>query len=618
MLDFFAHSFRGKVPGVGGEEFQYRRRVLNVVFALGFLLPVYGVIEASLRGDSWNFGILAAVEAFVLLAAVVSRLLKPRGMDILVSILLAILPIAYVWGTFAPGNYQIYIFILMIMPAILDTIVSPRHYLFWAFYSFLFVAVPVLSVLVGYPSMWYHDFSVHTIVIIHLAFIVMWILKAITRNQLMSYADEISGGIVKDKVTGLPTIAVFRDSIAPGGEYFMAIVSIGNFRDLSTLFGYSITGELLTSAASRLNLAAADLDAQVFRLGGHDLGFVKKLGQGTDVGDLATRLMRSLSGSFFLRGREIELNYRLGFTLVSDGNAEKALDEAYEALGTAERDGLDFSGYEPSWNKLKEAEFATADLMTLSRNIAEGTLSVFYQPVVALSSGRTAWNEALVRFKGIEKDYEEPSRFMKLASTTGHWAAVEDFMFGKVAAAARSGSGPVSINIALRDLDREAFRDSIELGVREAREKTSTLILEILEGDFGSLTTERRSILRELRKVGCLIAIDDFGMGYSNYSRLMGMPVDIVKFDASLIRDARGSKAETDLLRSIVRFCFDIGALTVAEGLEDEDSVAFAAGLGFDFGQGYRWSPPVPEASIFRAERSPLLASKFVRFDAEG
>jgi EAL domain-containing protein (putative c-di-GMP-specific phosphodiesterase class I) len=256
--------------------------------------------------------------------------------------------------------------------------------------------------------------------------------------------------------------------------------------------------------------------------------------------------------------------------------------------------------------------------MTLSRNIAEGTLSVFYQPVVALSSGRTAWNEALVRFKGIEKDYEEPSRFMKLASTTGHWAAVEDFMFGKVAAAARSGSGPVSINIALRDLDREAFRDSIELGVREAREKTSTLILEILEGDFGSLTTERRSILRELRKVGCLIAIDDFGMGYSNYSRLMGMPVDIVKFDASLIRDARGSKAETDLLRSIVRFCFDIGALTVAEGLEDEDSVAFAAGLGFDFGQGYRWSPPVPEASIFRAERSPLLASKFVRFDAEG
>ena len=164
----------------------------------------------------------------------------------------------------------------------------------------------------------------------------------------------------------------------------------------------------------------------------------------------------------------------------------------------------------------------------------------------------------------------------------------------------------------------ETFREAIEQGVREAREKTSTIILEILEGDFGSLTPERRSILRNLRTTGCLIAIDDFGMGYSNYARLTGMPVDIVKFDSSLIHDSMTSRAETNLLRSIVRFCFDIGALTVAEGLEDEASVAYAADLGFDFGQGYRWSPPVPEARIFRAERSPLLVSKFARFEAEG
>ena len=552
------------------------------------------------------------------LCLIALHFLKPRGLEHLITFILAVLPIGYVWGTFAPGNYQLYLLILLIMPAVLDSIVRPRHYLFWVSYSLLFVAIPALSILVGYPSMWFHDFSIRTIIIIHLAFIILWILRTITRTQLMSYADEISGGIIRDKVTGLPTLAVFREVISPGSEYFMAIVSIGNFRDLSTLFGYSITGDLLIAAASKLMQATSDLDAQVFRLRGHDLGFVKKLGHGSDVSDLAPRLLRYLSGSFFLRGREIELNYRLGFTLVSDGNSEKALDEAYEALGVAERDGLDFSGYEPSRNKLKEAEFATADLMTLSRNIIEGTLSVFYQPVVAFSSGRTAWNEALVRFKGVEKDYEEPSRFMKLASTTGHWAAVEDFMFAKVAEAARSGSGPVSINIALRDLDREAFREAIEQGVREAREKTSTIILEILEGDFGSLTPERRSILRNLRTTGCLIAIDDFGMGYSNYARLTGMPVDIVKFDASLIHDSMTSRAETNLLRSIVRFCFDIGALTVAEGLEDEASVAYAADLGFDFGQGYRWSPPVPEARRFRAERSPLLVSKFVRFEAEG
>jgi len=95
------------------------------------------------------------------------------------------------------------------------------------------------------------------------------------------------------------------------------------------------------------------------------------------------------------------------------------------------------------------------------------------------------------------------------------------------------------------------------------------------------------------------------------------MPIDIVKFDASLVRNARRSKAETALLRSIVRFCFDIGALTVAEGVEDSEQADYILNLDFDFGQGYYWSKPLPEEEALRAERSPLLASKLLRFDQD-
>ncbi|MCX7028113.1 MAG: GGDEF domain-containing protein [Spirochaetes bacterium] len=617
MPRIFTRLLKERSSEIDEEDFQYRKRFLNIVFIIGFLLPVYCVIEALFRGDSWNFIILGIVEVLVALCFLASKLLKPRGTEILISFILLVYPIGYIWGSFAPGNYQLYILILLIMPAIFDTLVRASQYRFWLAYVLFFASVPILSFFAGYPSMWFRDFPTRTIAIIHLVFIILWVLRNITSNQLMNYADEITGGIIRDKGTGLSTIVMFRRSFIPGKEYFMALVSIGNFRELSTLFGYSITGDLLSSAASRLKAAASDLDAQVFRLRGHDLGFVKRLDDGNSVKDLAPRLLRYLAWPFSLRGKEIELSYRLGYTIVSDGNAEKALDEAYEALGAAERDGLDLAGYEPAWNKMREAEFATTDLMTLSRNVTEGTLAIFYQPIVALSSGKIAWNEALVRFQGTGKELEEPSRIMKLASTTGHWAAIEDFMFYKAAEKARSDTGPVSINIALRDLDREAFRDSIEFGAREAREKNSTVILEILEGDFGLLTPSRNSIIRDLRKAGCLIAIDDFGMGYSNYSRLMAMPVDIVKFDSSLMLNARGSKAEMALLKSIVRFCFDIGALTVAEGLENEGLVEFAIDLNFDFGQGYYWSKPVPETQIHRAERSPLLVSKFVRFDGQ-
>ena len=100
------------------------------------------------------------------------------------------------------------------------------------------------------------------------------------------------------------------------------------------------------------------------------------------------------------QGKTIELSYRIGYTVIDDGNAEKSLDEAEDALEAAAKNGLDICAYAGSWKKVTEAESAIADLMILSRNVSEKTIAVFYQPVVSLSSGKIAWNEALVRFRG--------------------------------------------------------------------------------------------------------------------------------------------------------------------------------------------------------------------------
>ncbi|HEY9055474.1 MAG TPA: EAL domain-containing protein [Rectinemataceae bacterium] len=596
---------------------RFRKRFLGIAFLVGLLLPPYIAVESTIRGNFWNLLPLALVELAMGTGFLVTRLMGPHATDIAASALLAFYPAAYLWGTYAPGNYQTYVFVLLLMPLIFDSLTPKPRYAWWLVYALVFVAASAFSYLGPYPSAWHRDFEPHSVLIFHLSFAAIWIMSYVVRRQVIAYVDEISGGIIRDKTTGLPTLAVYRESIQAGEDCFTAIVTISNFRELTTLFGYSIAGNIIVSAAKRLTEASASFDGRAFRLRGHDLGFTKVLGPGESARDLAMGFHRSLSGPLTLMGKEIELSYRLGYTLISDGNADKALDEAYEALGVAEREGLDIAGFDTAWRKVPEAERALADLMTLSRNLVEGTLSVYYQPVIALASGKPAWSESLARFRNSSMGFEDPSRLMALASTTGHWAAIEDFIFATSTRRACSGAGPISVNIALRDLDRPSFRDTIELGVREAREKTSGIILEILEGDFGSLNPARRSILRDLRKAGCLIAIDDFGSGYSNYSRLIAMPVDIVKFDASLVRNARRSRAETALLRSIVRFCFDIGALTVAEGLESAEQVDFILDLGFDFGQGYYWSKPLPEEEAPRAERSPLLASKLLRFDQD-
>ncbi|MDP2791287.1 MAG: GGDEF domain-containing protein [Rectinemataceae bacterium] len=544
-----------------------------------------------------------------------SRLCSRRGVEILITALLAAYPLAYAWGAYAPGNHQTYIIVLLCMPPLFDSLAPPRYYWHWFAWAVFVVAATVLSACVGKPSMWMADFSDAVILMLHGAFLILWALMYVTRLQLGQYMEELADNIVKDKATGLPSIVAFRDAFGRDGRIFVVLIAISNFRSLSALFGYSVSTEVLAIAASRLLQAQAPLGGDAFRLRGHDIGFIKALEGNESPHELIRRLREALSGPLVFQGRNIELSYRMGYTVIEDGDAEKSLDQAEEALELAERDGLDVAAYSGSWHQVSQAEIAIADLMTLSRNISEKTIGVFYQPVVALSSGKTAWNEALVRFWENGEYCEEPSRFMTLAATTGHWAAIEDFIFESTAARVASHQGAVSFNIGMRDLDREDFRNAVETGARKAKSADSTIILEILESDFTSMGEKRLEILKDLRKAGCLIAIDDFGMGYSNYSRIFTMPIDIIKFDKSMIYSARSSKAQAMLVQGLLRFCYDIGALTVAEGIETKAYAEFVTDLGFDFGQGYYWSRPVPAAEAKRAEMTPLLGSRLRRFD---
>ncbi|MFA5852174.1 MAG: GGDEF domain-containing phosphodiesterase [Spirochaetales bacterium] len=562
---------------------------------------------------------LGIVEISLVLGFIASLRLSRKGIHLLITFILILYPLAYAWGAYAPGNHQAYLIILLLMPAVFDSLAPVRWYWQWCAYATAIVAATLFSFLIGFPSAWIADFSLRVIQIVHVAFVSLWILRYVTRRQMGKYMSELADNIVKDKVTGLPTIVAFRDAFETGQPTFVGLVAVGNFHELSALFGYSVSTEVLSMAASRfLELQPQLGGGKAFRLRDHDFGFLRPMKEGESAQEIATKLLRGLAVPLVFQGKTIELNYRVGYTVIDDGNAERSLDEAEDALAMASRDGLDVAAFAPSLRKVTDAEIAIADLMTLSRNISEKTLAVFYQPVVALASGKIAWNEALVRFKGVAGEYyNEPARFMSLASTTGHWAAIENFMFERTIERACGKGGPVSVNIALKDLNREDFRSAIERGARCAKKAGSVIILEILESELGTLGSSHFDTLKELREKGCLIAIDDFGTGYSNYSRLLTMPVDIIKFDRSMILSARSSKAVTTLVQGLVRFCFDIGALTVAEGIETKDFVEFALDMGFDFGQGYFWSKPVPESEAAMAERTPLLASKFSRFDAE-
>ena len=458
--------------------------------------------------------------------------------------------------------------------------------------------------------MWTKDFRLGGILTIHSAFLILWVMRYVTNHQINFYIDTLISQIISDPLTGLPSIVALREALQKGGLKLLCVVTIGNFGDLVTIFGYSFAENVLTLAATRLSVGAKALGGSAYRLRHNDFAFLRNISGGESMDKVVADLLRALEGPMALQDKMIELNYRIGYTLSSGGDAEKVLDRANEAVSMVKKGGGSAAKYHLDVERLASVAMAATDLVTLSRNIAEKSLVLFYQPVISFSENRVAWNEALIRFKGEDGRYTPPGRLMDLAASTGYWATIEDFVLENAAKWAVSEKGAVSFNAGLMDLSREGFRAALEAAARAARKAGSVLILELLEGDFGAANAKGLEAISSFRKAGGLVAIDDFGTGYSNYARLSSSPVDIVKFDRSLINLALIDKSIAKLIAGLAEFCSNRGALTVAEGIETDIGAEFFAAMGFDFGQGYYWSKPLPDVETPRAEATKALARK--------
>ena len=159
------------------------------------------------------------------------------------------------------------------MPLIFDALSPPRQYKFWSAYVVVIVVTGGLLFLVGVPSMWTRDFSLGGILTIHASFFVMGAMRYVTIRQMRYYSDRLVAHIISDPVTGLPSIVALREVLRRSDPNLLCILTISNFRELSTIFGYSFAENLLSVAAARLSEGATALggsglqaQAQRFRL----------------------------------------------------------------------------------------------------------------------------------------------------------------------------------------------------------------------------------------------------------------------------------------------------------------------------------------------------------------
>jgi diguanylate cyclase (GGDEF)-like protein len=409
-----------------------------------------------------------------------------------------------------------------------------------------------------------------------------------------------------DSLTGLPNRVLFLDRVeqavarAHRRDIRLAVLflDLDGFKAVNDRFGHAEGDELLKTIAGRLVGCVRAVDS-VARLGGDEFAvLLEEVEEPGEVELLCRRILTALRQEVGIADHDVLVGASIGVALSGgDDDAAGLLRNADMAMYRAKALGKDrYFVYQPS---LREANIKKLELIEALRRGVASELVVHYQPVVDLASGRIDGLEALVRWNH-DGQIVPPDMFISVAEECGLIIDIGERVLAQavedapllVSAAGRGLS--IGVNMSAPQLRDRAFVEQVGQAVVSLAEHGSSLMLEMTESIVVADDHDTADVLHTLKALGALLAIDDFGVGFSSIGYLQQLPVDIVKIDRSFTRDMDSSARAAALVEAILVMGRALGVGVIAEGIERQAQATQLVEAGCLIGQGFYFGRPAP------------------------
>jgi two-component system CheB/CheR fusion protein len=458
------------------------------------------------------------------------------------------------------------------------------------------------------------------------------------RTRLNANVLRINTLAHTDPITGLPNRSVVDRllgySLAPerSGSFRAAIVFIDldGFKRVNDTLGHEGGDALLAQAADRLltqglgrTLATIDTCLDAFgtpcdrlptgvvfaRFAGDE--FVAILPDLTDrqaLSEVGERLVQSLDAPFRIKGQDVAIGASVGIAITPEDTTDPAELLAFADLAMYSSKQAGKARYRFFDQQAREVMLQSARIEAELRVALElHQLRLHFQPKFRLADGSPSGVEALVRWQHPERGLLAPGSFIDVAERTGQMGRLGRQVLAMAVAQCRRWLDHdrlvnVAINVSPSQFADPHFVDDVLGAIAQAGIPAELLSIEITESMAMSDFAATAARLARLREAGVLIALDDFGIGFSNLSQLSRLPLDILKIDRSLVQDL-GTDAKADaIVRAIVGMAHALDCRVIAEGIETPAQRDWLRDVGCDCGQGYLLGMPAPaEAAPFSA-----------------
>ncbi len=401
---------------------------------------------------------------------------------------------------------------------------------------------------------------------------------------------ELRRQLYIDTLTGLPNRLSLINDIVGVQEGALLVINIDSFREINDFFGHIAGDNILRKFANRLKSMFDDVKyIELKRLSGDEfaLFFMKKPSL-EHLTQTAQKLIFDVEKMiFFHENNEIAIRITVGGVHQING----ALEKADIALKSAKKQHKSFLLYDEKLNIEEQYKENMEWVKKLKKAIRQDKILPYFQPIYDNKSDKIASYECLIRLIDSDKNVISPYKFLTIAKKSRLYNKLTKLMIKKSCQHFENIDNDFSINLSVDDMLDPEILAYIQQNIKKYN-VAKKIIFEILESEEIKNYEEISVFIDELKALGCRIAIDDFGSGYSNFEHLLKLNIDYIKIDGTLIKNLDTDKNAQIVAKTIVDFAKRLNILTVAEFVHNEAIHIKVKELNISRSQGFYLAKP--------------------------
>ncbi|MFA7382046.1 MAG: EAL domain-containing protein [Desulfurivibrionaceae bacterium] len=428
-------------------------------------------------------------------------------------------------------------------------------------------------------------------------------------SHLRQIQSELEYMVRHDPLTGLPNRLHARErteqAIAAARrnskKVALLFVDLDNFKTINDSLGHPVGDAVLQAVAERLRSSMRESDTIGRQSGDEFLVCISEAADVEAVASVVGKIRDAFELPLAVGNRQLFASMSIGISLFPDDGDD--FDTLLKLADTAMYDAKNAGRNTHSFfnNRMNQATIEQLRMHNdLKKSLANEEFQLHYQPQIEMGSGQIIGAEALLRWSHPELGAVPPGIFVPIAEANGLIVPIGEWVIHEACRQAADWQlrtnrpFPVAVNISSIQFRRSDLEKTVLAALEQSGLPPELLELELTESIMIHDVEHTLAVVNRLKARGVSISIDDFGTGYSSLAYLKRFDADRLKIDRSFVRDLRSDPDDAAIVRAVVEMAKSLGLATIAEGVEDRQTMEHLDELGCNAVQGYYFSAPLP------------------------